>query len=575
MSKVVKLSIKNFRKFKHFETVFGMRDTICLIGRGDSGKSTILDAISYCLSPSWNIPIFDYDFCDCNVSESIEICATVVDFPEGLMNSTKYGLYCSGWNPAQQKVVDATDDECMPALQIMLTIGASLEPKWEVVNHTSNERTQISAQDRAQLKVFMVSDYVNNHFAWANGSPLNSLSRVAGESLNVEALLAIMRQIRASCKDIQFGDFSTLFPMIERQASELGLATGRVSPAFDMKRLAVKEGTVCLHDANDLPLRLMGKGSKRLMSVAIQAAVSEGKGVILIDEIEQGLEPDRIRHLVHSLGKSISCQVFFTTHSNEALVEMDAENVFWLKNTAGAISLSKEVQGLVRNNPSAFFAKRVVLCEGKTECGFIQTLGRFFCERGGHPPLAEIGVAVVDGGGSHFAEYAKELQQLGVPFLLFCDSDEEAANARKEAIGRMGICVVDWEDQDAFEQGIYKELPDAGIRDLNELALKLKCRMDGMSEAEARQSMLDTVRKYEKTITPEMLFAPNASFTASTRQSLGKASKGKKDGGGAWFKSTTGGMLVGEIICRYYADLPSTGYVRGNLDAIEKWLYGV
>ena len=364
MSKIAAIQIKNFRRFKKFYAVFGMRNTICLIGRGDSGKTTLLDAISFCLAPSWNIPISDYDFYNCNVKEPIEISVVITGIPDEFKLMDKYGLYCSGWDVDNQKIIDATEDGSLTALMIVLTVDESLEPRWEVVNHTSGERTTISAKDRARLNVYMVSDFVNNHFAWASGSPLNSLSHAAGESLDTASLVGVMRRIRESSKEINFGDFSELLGTIERQATTLGLSSGKLSPAFDMKRLAVKEGSVCLHNNQDLPLRLMGKGSRRLMSIAIQSAVSSGNGITLIDEIEQGLEPDRICHLVNTLNRNTEGQTFFTTHSSEALAEMNSDDVFWIKDVSTPVVLTADAQGLVRNSPWAFFGRKVILCEG-------------------------------------------------------------------------------------------------------------------------------------------------------------------------------------------------------------------
>ena len=73
MAKIHSLKISNFRGIREFEQFFGGADFICIIGRGDSGKTTILDAISYVLSPHWNLSVLDTDFYDCNVDESIEI----------------------------------------------------------------------------------------------------------------------------------------------------------------------------------------------------------------------------------------------------------------------------------------------------------------------------------------------------------------------------------------------------------------------------------------------------------------------------------------------------------------------
>ena len=51
------ISIKNFRGIKELDwKVTG--DFVCLIGPGDSTKSTILDAIECALYPRWNFPAF-------------------------------------------------------------------------------------------------------------------------------------------------------------------------------------------------------------------------------------------------------------------------------------------------------------------------------------------------------------------------------------------------------------------------------------------------------------------------------------------------------------------------------------
>ena len=279
MSKIVAIEICNFRKFKHFEGVFGRRDVVCLIGRGDSGKSSILEAISYCLAPTWSIPVSDYDFNACDVSKPIEITAIVTDFPEEFRSMEKYGLHCSGWDESNKKVVDATEEDCIPALKIVLTIDASLEPKWEVKNSTSNQAIPIPSKDLAKLSVYMISDYLNNHFTWANGSPLSFLSRQSGESLDMDSLLDVTRKIRQSSKDVGFEDISGLLENVSQKSAALGINPGKLTPAFDMKRLAVKEGAVCLHDSHDVPLRLLGKGSRRLVSIAIQSAVSDEAGI--------------------------------------------------------------------------------------------------------------------------------------------------------------------------------------------------------------------------------------------------------------------------------------------------------
>ena len=54
MMRINHIQIDNFRGIRHMEwSVRG--SVVCLIGPGDSTKSTILDAIEYALSPHWNV----------------------------------------------------------------------------------------------------------------------------------------------------------------------------------------------------------------------------------------------------------------------------------------------------------------------------------------------------------------------------------------------------------------------------------------------------------------------------------------------------------------------------------------
>ncbi|MCK4886361.1 MAG: AAA family ATPase, partial [Planctomycetes bacterium] len=54
--RICHIEIKHFRgiQFANFQID---EPLVCLVGAGDSSKSTILDAIEYTLSPNWFIPI--------------------------------------------------------------------------------------------------------------------------------------------------------------------------------------------------------------------------------------------------------------------------------------------------------------------------------------------------------------------------------------------------------------------------------------------------------------------------------------------------------------------------------------
>lgn len=75
----------------------------CLIGSGDSCKTTILDAIEVCLNPRFEFSGSDPDLFGCDPASQPEICLTLVDLPEELIVEHKYGLYLRGWNVADKK----------------------------------------------------------------------------------------------------------------------------------------------------------------------------------------------------------------------------------------------------------------------------------------------------------------------------------------------------------------------------------------------------------------------------------------------------------------------------------------
>lgn len=562
MSRVVSLSVRNFRKLKNFDCVFGNRNVICLIGRGDSGKSSILDAIGYVLSPVWNLQVSDYDFTDLNVSEPIRISAVITEFPEELMRDDRYGMFLSGFDYTRNCVDELEKSGVVPALHIEFSVDSTLEPKWEIVNHTSGLRTLFSSKDRVRLNVCHVSDYLNRHLTWANGSPLSALSRHDGETLDSDVLLRMLRKLRGVSSEESFGSFSDLMAKIKGQACLLGLDSVELRPLLDIRQLSVREGSVCLHDDRGIPFRMRGKGSKRLLSIAIQTSLAGGNSISLVDEIEQGLEPDRIRTLVNSLSRRTKGQIIFTTHSDNALVEVGAESVFWLRADNRVVMLTSDMQSLLRGAPDAFFARRVIVCEGATEIGFCRAICDYIVAKGG-APFSYRGIVIVDGSGSTLTKYAQMFKQLGVDTLLFCDSDKDDVNEQKACLRKAGVVVVDWEGSDAFEQGIFKDLPDAAIGELMREAVRI-------GEADNRYdriSILNKVRARHVTASEESLFVAGP-FSREYRTALGDTAKHEKS---AWFKYITGGQCVGRVACDAYDQLSADSRLRMCIDRIVNW----
>jgi len=267
MARIHELKISNFRGIKTFSEKFG-KNFICLLGRGDSGKTTMLDAISYVLSPNWNLSFYDSDFFEVNVNNSIEIEVSLLDLPEKLIREDKYGLYIRGLDN-NGVIQDELRNNYEKVLTIKLEVKKDLEPQWFVINNRQ-EPKRISANDRAKFNVFMVSDYSDRHFFWSKGNPLYSIFR-ENQSSEEEKNSVIVDAIRKVIDEIDqdsFSQFKNITANIVDASADFGIDLSNAKTTIDFRDLYVKGGRISLHDGN-VPLRLKGKGTKRLISMAI------------------------------------------------------------------------------------------------------------------------------------------------------------------------------------------------------------------------------------------------------------------------------------------------------------------
>jgi putative ATP-dependent endonuclease of OLD family len=71
--RIRQLSVRNFRGIRELEWALPDKNVLCLIGRGDSTKSTILEALRRVFHPQWNLAFDDADFYKCVPANPIKI----------------------------------------------------------------------------------------------------------------------------------------------------------------------------------------------------------------------------------------------------------------------------------------------------------------------------------------------------------------------------------------------------------------------------------------------------------------------------------------------------------------------
>lgn len=104
---------------------------------------------------------------------------------------------------------------------------------------------------------------------------------------------------------------------------KLGLTTSQgLSIGALIGLMATKNGVA-------LPLSSWGAGTRRMAALEIASATDKEASVTLIDEIERGLEPYRLRKLINILAGQQG-QIFLTTHSPVAISCAEDAHLWYL-----------------------------------------------------------------------------------------------------------------------------------------------------------------------------------------------------------------------------------------------------
>lgn len=554
------LHIENFRGIENFSNTFGPENYCVLIGRGDSGKSTILKAISYLLNPSWNLSITDFDFHNMDVQKNILIEGVFTDIPDEIVSFEKFGQYVQVLDANETVSSNIEEVDGIRCIKIRFVVDDSLEPKWHVVSDREIGNKEISSRDREKFKMFSVSDYIDSQFSLCKGSPLSRLL-AASSKQSVQSLRKIFAELSREAYQIvsqtdKLDNIKEHVSVLKSKASSFGLNLEDLVALIEFSGSSFSESNISIHH-NNIPARLLGKGSKRLLSIAIQMELIADGGIVLVDEVEQGLESDRIRHLVKHLFKTSKGQVFLTTHSNDVLVEAKCNQVFLMKKEASVLCpFNIRKQGILRKHPKAFYGLRVVSCEGATEEGLVRALGDYLQAKTNLGIEGRDIVTIDAGGGNEFYKMAVAFSECGFNVVVFCDSDKEAELADdKKAVLANHIPIVQCEMGLALEQQIFNHIPWDGVLELLKWA-------EGNNDKSifpilgTRLSSIDEIAKLEE------------KDREDARNKIGAAAKSKQ----AWYKNINGGEALGEVIMKYFDGMNDDNPLKKEISELFNWI---
>lgn len=561
--KICHLSVQNFRGIKELDW-FIERDINCLIGPGDSTKSTILASIYYALLPTWNPTFRDSDFYNQDVTQSIKIVVTMKELP--LHFRQRFDRYKRGL--LNDQIIDEPTDESEVVWSLKLEVNENLEPSWTVFTERPFDiYPSVSASDRRALSVYRLGGVYDSDFSWMKGSALTRMSDQEND------LRIALRAIRQADNYDPASHLRTVAGSVQTAACGIGVIPAtEFKPGIDTQSLEDNRGVLSLHDG-DVPMRMKGKGTKRLIAMAIHKGMTDRDGILTIDEIESGLEPYRLRHLIRALREAHDSrnmsQVFATTHSDIAVVEfrVDELSIVFCDQETGHVTIKNipndgDLQSLLRSHNEAVLGKKIIVCEGKTECGFLIGIDEYRCSKG-EEYFSSFGAVPTDltKGVDQAVQVALKVNDLGYETAIFIDSDVQPGVMSIPEIEAKDIKVFQWPESSSTEQIIFRYVDDVAFHSLLEHARTIRTEDTFANDlAEALVSEHVSTSRLNAT---QILSLP---ITTPFRNVVGNVAKNK-----SWFKDRDRATTVGKIVAQFLERTSSTP-LHQQMDNMLSWV---
>jgi len=572
--KIRRLWVSNYRGIRECDWII-TSDLLCLVGPGDSTKTSLLDALGLLFTRNNYPRMTDADFYNCDPQSIIEIRAAITDLPQSLLREDAFGLQLSG--------IDENGEilpEPMPGsetcLLIQVTVDSSLEPYWEVVREDSEEPKQLRTHHRKDLGFYRLGENPENHLKWSRLSALTAMFEARSAAGTI--ILDAHRQARETIFNEIPEDFKPLIGRISKAARELGSGQG-VEMRAGLEPYGLSTGSALALHHGAIPLANFGTGTKRITALSIQERATAGNAVLAIDEVEHGLEPHRLYHLLRHLkdrtgeGKG---QVFLTTHSPIAVETLQATELSIVRSCGGQTTVTlvpdtiDNIQGVVRTAPSALLARTIIVGEGETEVGFARCLlTQYSFDKGRFTQTGQRsdGIGFVSGGGTRMFERANAFHLLGYRVIVLMDNDDRSQDKDVDEARKQGIEIVRCSTGQCIEEELITCLNPATLDCLLRLVLESH-DLESVTQRISNWVPAAQVQKGLKNVASVDNIADFACGVAKV--AAGRKQNGQRETNKCWFKSQSGGEQLGHFVTQQWDSLSDTSMGRLVHSLIEQ-----
>lgn len=458
--RILRLDIERFRGIESFKWL--PRSGLNLIlGGGDSGKTTILDAIALLLSPTNSTNISDIDYYARSIQSGFHITATFDLPPSTGVNRQLKPAWPWAWN-GQEAVVPSSETEPHelgnPVYKLRVRGSEDLELVYEIVQ-PDGTTDHLSANLRRSIGVVRLGsdDRNDRDLRLIQGSALDRLLSDKGLRSRLTSELA-----QEAVQDKLLPQAQALLTALDTSFQTQNLPSGLDLAITGGQGMAVTAliGLRAHRGGVQLPLSSWGAGTRRLSALTIAEATQNEAAIAVIDELERGLEPYRQRGLVTKL-QSTTAQVFATTHSAAALSVASSANVWFVDHKGNIGSLERrKIANHLAKDPDTFLARLALVAEGATEVGFVTAL----LEKAVGSPLVQHGIHITDGNGNESSlDLLEALSSGRLRFGGFVDNEEGKHQSRWLTVASsVGNLLFRWETG-CIESNFINALQDADL----------------------------------------------------------------------------------------------------------------
>jgi putative ATP-dependent endonuclease of OLD family len=415
-----KIAIRNYRIFRQFNLEFSPGVNV-LVGKNDSGKSTVIEAINLALTGKLHGRAFAQE-----LSPYLINAAATQEYVE---------------------LLNASSDPPPSPPAIIIDVFLEDSEEAEVLRGTNNLYGENACGVRIQAKFSQdfyeeYDSFISNpstvrlapteyyRIDWlgfsGNGISIRSipttvsvidpttirlqsgvdyhLQQIIRTHLDPKERVELSREYR--CLREEFGDRDAVKSINERLRAEDSVLTDRsLSLSIDISRRYTWESSIVAH-LDDLPFELIGKGDqnavKVLLAIGRQANTAN---VVLLEEPENHLSHASLRKLIHRIeDRCQGKQLIIATHSNYVLNKLGLQNLILIGENAvtritdlppDTVEFFKKLAGF--DTLRLVLSEGAILVEGPSDELIVQ---RAYRDAKGKLPIDD-GIDVISVGLSH------------------------------------------------------------------------------------------------------------------------------------------------------------------------------